>query len=258
MIMVILTNGPVLLFSKRILDRTGRWEDLAVWPFFVTAACASAALAALLSRRGSLLKPDDAAGTITAPGSVFPRCGTRLATVAVACYSLSAVVSALWSVNSGNTLWRSLVYLGLALLAVVIAGFNASALQVMMTMVTTTTVAMSLLLVSLRPDIGIDINGDWRGLYTTRNSLAPLAAFGIIAGIRALLTSNDSQRRSTWRVVGGVLVAMSVTAMLGAGSRTAWLALFSAVGAATALAAYSLLLSRLGQAAGGGGRGGGG
>ena len=264
-IMVILTNGPVLLFSKRILDRTGRWEDLTVWPFFVAAACASAMLASSVLRRRDLFRPDDAVASATTPGSVATRSISQLAAVAVACYSLVAVASSLWSVDSGNTLWRSLVYSGLALLAVVVAGFSAGALHVMLAMVTAVTVAGSLLLLLLRPDIGIDVNGAWRGLYTTRNSLAPLAALGVIAGTRALLTCGgsphgDSDIRSinvralltcggspycaAWRVSGGVLVVMSATAMFGTGSRTAWLALFTSVCAATALAAYRLLLSR--------------
>ena len=43
--LLVLTNGPVLLFSKSVLDRTGRWEDAAVWPFLVAAAGCGAVLA---------------------------------------------------------------------------------------------------------------------------------------------------------------------------------------------------------------------
>ncbi len=43
-VVIVLTNGPVFLFSKSVVDRSGDWEDPAVWPFFVAAAIASPVL----------------------------------------------------------------------------------------------------------------------------------------------------------------------------------------------------------------------
>ncbi len=226
-VVIVLTNGPVFLFSKSVVDRSGDWEDPAVWPFFVAAAVASAVLAA--------------AGRSPAE----PLTGSqKAAAAAVAAYSLVAVASAIWSVHPFATAWRASVYVGLGLLAWVVARLEPDDLAATLWLVAAAAVVGSAVLVVLRPDLGLDSNGSWQGLYTNRNSLAPVAAIGVLAGVRYLAAG---ERWS--RVAGAALAALSVGTMAGAGSRTAWIALLIAVAAATAALWFHWAFSRWGPAA---------
>ena len=226
-VVIVLTNGPVFLFSKSVVDRSGDWEDPAVWPFFVAAAVASAVLA------------------VTGRSPAGPLTGSqKAAAVAVAVYSLVAVASAIWSVDPFATAWRASAYVGLGLLAWVVARLEPDDLAVTLWLVTAAAVVGSAVLVVLRPDLGLDSNGSWQGLYTNRNSLAPVAAIGVLAGVRYLAAG---ERWS--RMAGAALAALSVGTMAGAGSRTAWIALLIAVAAATAVLGFHWACSRWGPAA---------
>ena len=226
-VVIVLTNGPVFLFSKSVVDRSGDWEDPAVWPFFAAAAIASAVLA-VMSR-----------------STAEPLTGSqKAAAAAVAAYSLAAVASALWSVDPFATGWRASVYVGLGLLAWVVARLNPEDLAATLWLVAVAAVVGSVVLVVLRPDLGLDSNDNWEGLYTNRNSLAPVAAIGVLVGIRYLATGKR------WsRATGAGLAALSVGAMAGAGSRTAWIALLIAAAAATAPVGYHWARGRWGLAA---------
>ena len=207
--LLVLTNGPVLLFSQSVLDRTGRWEDLAVWPFLAAAAVAGAALAAWdLSEARS--RPVEAS--------------ERIAAIAMAWFSLAALASSLWSVDPTATVWRSSIYVGMALLAWAIARLDADDTAAVIGVVAAAAVGASLLLILLRPDLGLGPNDYWKGVYTNRNSLAPLAAIGVLAGLRFALAPGRVLRTAA---VG--LVLASTTALIGAGSRTAWLSLVAAL-----------------------------
>ena len=261
-LLLVLSNGPVLRFATGVLDRPGHWNDWAVWPFFAGAAAASTVLAwAIWRPAGRALGPAGRAAT-RAPLS-------RPALVAIAWYSAAAVVSSLWSVYASATLWRSVVYLGLVLLAVALAGLTDDELSTALVLLASVAVAGSLAVIVLEHDVGTDRHGNWIGMYTNRNSLAPLAAFGVLAGLCWLLPRStplprpglrrDSASGTTWfgrlvgiwgpvgvagatpaswrRIWGAVLLAASLATLLGAGSRTAWLALAAALAVASALGA---------------------
>ena len=225
------TNGPVLLFSKRVLDRTGRWEDHAVWPVLAAAAMCGAVLAA---RRvlGATGRPRDRS--------------SRVAVAAVGCFTLAALASTLWSVDPAATAWRSSVYTGMALLAWAVAGFDYDETAAVLSAVAGAAVAASLLLVWLRPDLGLDPDGNWKGVYTNRNSLAPLAAIGVLVSVRYLLASPGWRRVAA---AGGAAAAVAVLA--GAGSRTAWISLAVAATAATVVGSHPWLSQRCGAATAG-------
>ncbi len=226
-IVIVLTNGPVFLFSRSVLDRSGRWEDPAVWPFFAAAALASATIFASGLVRG---------GDRTVTGS------QKVAATAVACYSFVSVASTAWSVEPFATAWRAGVYAGLALLAWVVAQLDPGDTAAALLGVTGAAVATSVLLVVLRPDLGVDANGDWQGVYTNRNSLAPLAALGMLVGVRYLVM------RGRWgRVGGGGLAAVCLIVLVGAGSRTAWIAVLVAATAAAAPLLYHRIRGRWGR-----------
>ncbi len=255
-LLLVLSNGPVLRFAG-LLDRPGLWNDGAVWPFFAAAAAVSVVLAWAVRR-------SDGGGTGRAgwddPGSRAAGAGlSRAALVAVAWYSAAAVASSLWSVYPSATLWRSAVYLGLALLAVALAGFTDDELSTTLVTLASVAVVGSLVLIVLQHDVGTDRDGNWIGMYTNRNSLAPLAALGVIGGLRWLLPTamHVSRYRRVW---GAALVAASLVTLIGAGSRTAWLALAAALALASAfgvVAGVSRLRSwrpwKAGAAAAGGG-----
>ena len=233
-LLLVLSNGPVLRFAG-LLDRPGLWNDTAVWPFFAAAAGASAVLAWAMWRpdgEGTGRARWDDPGDRTAAGAAL----SRAALAAIAWYSAVAVASSLWSVYPSATLWRSVVYLGLTLLAVALAGFTDDELSTTLVTLASVAVAGSLVLVVLQHDVGTDRDGNWIGMYTNRNSLAPLAALGVIGGLRWLLPTAMSVSRYR-RVWGAALVAASLVTLIGAGSRTAWLALAAALALASALGA---------------------
>ena len=223
------TNGPVLLFSKHVLDRTGRWEDHAVWPVLAAAAACGAALAAHRVL-GAASQPRDRS--------------SRVAAAAVGCFTLAAVASTLWSVDPAATAWRSSVYVGMALLAWAIAGFDYDETAAVVAAVAGAAVAASLLLVWLRPDLGLHPDGSWKGVYTNRNSLGPLAAVGVLVSVRYLLAS-----RGWPQVAAAGGAAAAVAALVGAGSRTAWISLAVATVAATVVGSHHWLSKRCGAAA---------
>ena len=235
-LLLVLSNGPVLRFAG-LLDRPGLWNDPAVWPFFAAAAGASAVLAWAIWRPGGegtgRAGWDDWRGR-AATGAAL----SRAALAAIAWYSAVAVASSLWSVYPSATLWRSVVYLGLALLAVALAGFTDDELSTVLVMLASVAVVGSLALIVLQHDVGTDRDGNWIGMYTNRNSLAPLAALGVIGGLRWLLPAAMPAFRYR-RVWGAALVAASLVTLIGAGSRTAWLALAAALASVSALGAVA-------------------
>ncbi len=230
-ILLVLTNGPVFLVAKDLLDGRGHWEAHGVWPFFAGAALLSALIAVRVAQRhtwGSRLEQGTLAGQPrvgTRASRLVPFSGSvdepaqRLAVAAIVWFSGVSVLSAIWSVDSSETLWRAAVYVGLASLAWVIAVMPHRELCSVVALVSATAVAGSILMVVLRPDLGIDTDGNWKGLYTNRNSLAPLAAIGLICSIRLVWVP----RRAT-RVLGVLLALLSVTTMFAAASRTAVIA----------------------------------
>ena len=217
-ILVALTNGPVFLFAKSVLDRPGHWEDAAVWPFFVAAATASAALAAAQAIKGLSIPKGLPQGTIE-----------WTAVAAVAWFSLLSVGSTAWSVDSSETAWRATVYLGLALLGWVISRLSTDDACATLALMSAAAVIGSVILVVLRPDLALDNSGAWEGVYTNRNSLAPLAGLGILLGVRGAATGGRAGRAA-----GAGLLAASLAALVGAGSRTASVALPIAAGLAAA------------------------
>ena len=225
--LLVFTNGPVLLFSKSVLDRTGRWEDAAVWPLLAAAAVCGAALAAwdLLGKRGRRLETSE-----------------RIAAIAVGWFALAALASSLWSVDQTATAWRSSVYVGMTLLAWAIARLDARDTAATIGLVAAAAVGASLLLIVLRPDLGLGPNDSWKGVYTNRNSLAPLAAIGVIAGVRLAVARGRARR-----IAASCLAVASTAALVGAASRTAWISLAAATAVTSLPPTYHWLAPRTGR-----------
>lgn len=211
--LLVFTDGPLFFISHEVLGRPGpSWEDEVVAAGLLGTAAASGMLVAWDLWRTRCRAPHR-------PGA--------LAAAAVACFALATVASTAWSVNVLHTGWRSVVYVGLALLAWEAADLGTS-VRVPLAAMAAAGVAASLAVVAIRPGIGLDQNDDWQGIYLGRNLLAPVAAIGVIAGVRLMCADSRTQR-----MAGAALGIGSLNAMLFAGSRTAWLALLAGTGLTT-------------------------
>lgn len=284
--LLVFTNGPVFFVARNLTADSGGWEGDLIRPVIIAAALLVAATAALdLSWRGSagLAQPHGVAGAAhparPSPAGLAQPHG--VAAAAVAAYTTWAVASSAWSVAPGLTLWRSLVYAGLVLLAWVMADMG-SAVRVPLGLTAAAAVGASLLALAAVPNQAFDIRGFWQGVYTNRNSLAPLAALGLLVGIRLLQTrpeGSDLTERPevarpaeppeesqppketepndrNWRrrrelAAGAALGTASLTTLIGAGSRTAWLSLAGALAVSALGLAYPRLRQRFGPRAAG-------
>jgi len=218
--LVVFTNGPILLLSRSVLDRSGRWEDLAVWPWLAAAAMTGAALFVWELKRW---RCDSLVAEFNGDSRQSSAVG-ELAVVGVVWFTLAALVSTLWSVDASATLWRSCIYAGMAFLAWTMARFGDREISTAITVMAAMSVAASLILIATRPDLGIAASDRWQGVYTNPNSLAPLAGIGALTGLRWSLTL-----QGWWRFGAVGLVLASITALIGAGSRTAWMAFVAAL-----------------------------
>ena len=266
--LLVFTNGPVFFAARNLTADSGGWEGDLIRPAIIAAALLAAVTAALdLAWKGSAgrdpagLRPHGPAAADRArpgPAGLIRPPGPAAAAIAV--YTLIAIASAAWSVAPGLTLWRSLTYAGLVLLAWVMADMGAEA-RVPLGLMAAAAVGASLLALAAAPNQSFDIRGYWRGVYITRNSLAPLAALGLLVGIRYLLArpraGADRPDRPAaegggrWRAqaAGAALGAVSLAVLIGAGSRTAWLALVGAVAVSALGRAYPSMRQRFGARA---------
>ena len=212
-VLFVFTDGPLFFLSNTVLGRpVASWSDEVVAGGLTAAAAACGALVARDLWRSGGRSPQR-----PCPSSV----------AAVGAFVLLAAASTVWSVDEAlHTGWRSAVYAGLALLAWQLADLGDRVWQPLALMAAAGVFA-SHLVAGFDPSTGTDLNGDWQGIYHSRNLLGPVAAIGVIAGVR-LVWGGGSARRLGW-----ALGLLSLLAMVYAGSRTAWLALAAGAGLAT-------------------------
>lgn len=262
--LLVFTNGPVFFVARNLTADSGGWEGDLVRPAIIAAALLAAATAFFdLAWRGSTgarraagpasrgLSPDTSAGpaglaqthsTADPAGLARPH---GVAAAAVAAYTVWAVASSAWSVVPGLTLWRSLVYAGLVLLAWVMADMGPD-VRIPLGLMAAAAVGASLLALVAVPNQAFDIRGFWQGVYTNRNSLAPLAALGLLVGLRYLLMRPAGPAK---QAAGMVLEGAALVVLIGAGSRTAWLSLVGALVVSALGWAYPQLRRRFGPRA---------
>lgn len=220
----VFTDGPLFFLSNDVLGRpVVSWRDEVVAGGLSAAAAACAGLVAW---------------DLWRTGGRFPQRPRPWAAAAVGAFVVLAAASSLWSVGEAvHTGWQAAVYAGLALLAWQLADARDTAWGPLALMAAAG-VAASLAAVAVDPAAGVDPNGDWRGIYHNRNLLAPVAGVGVIAGVRLLGAGGRAPRAA-----GAALSLGSSASMVGAGSRTAWLALSTGAGLA-ALPVLRTLLER--------------
>jgi O-antigen ligase len=229
--LLLTTNGPLLFVTGRVLDRPGfppRWEDVAVRPVLLGFAALAVVLVIVDLRRDgpvASLRPD------------------RVVVAAVVLFPVWALTSTVWSEQPGITFWRALVYAGLAVFAAAVAALDDRALTITLVAVTVPAVALSAVVALARPSVGIhEGDGFWQGIYTNPNSLGPVTALGILAGLGALSITSDHRARAGI----GAFVALSAVVLYESTSRTSWFALAIALGAGAALWGARTLTDRLG------------
>ena len=211
----VFTDGPLFYVSNTVLNR-----PVVSWSDEVVAGGLTAAAAAC----GALVVWD-----LWRSGGRRPRLPCPSAGAAVGAFVALAAASTVWSVDEVlHTGWRSAVYAGLALLAWQLADHGDRVWQPLALMAGAG-VAASLAAVAVDPTAGIDANGDWQGIYHSRNLLAPVAAVGVIAGARLCWAGGWRMGKRATRV-GWALGLPSLLIMFYAGSRTAWLALAAGAG----------------------------
>jgi O-antigen ligase len=96
----------------------------------------------------------------------------------------------------------------------------------------------------LSDNVSRNINDDWRGIYTNRNSLAPVAGVAVIMAV-----SYAAERRDVVGWLAGAASVIAAGVMWGSGSRTSALALVLAVTVATILVGTRLAQRRYGPSA---------
>jgi O-antigen ligase len=210
---LILTNGPVFLVANRVLEQPRSWEEPFTRAVFVSLALVAVAAVVLDRFRAD--------GARLAPPN-------PVAAVAIVWLVAWMVASSAWSLAPELTRGRSLVYVGLAAFAWIISDLGFAEFRRALALASGVGVAASLAAVALSDSIGLDRNDDWRGIFTNRNSLAPVAAVAVLAGVSLFLDARGGVRR----LAAGALTVFAAVALVGSGSRTAWLALLVAMGAA--------------------------
>ncbi len=206
--LLVCTNGPVMYLAWHVLHGAPRWEDPAVRGIFAAMAGACVLAVLLDSQRVSgrrLCKP------------------SGLGSVSLITFTVVIVASSLWSLDPSVTRARSVIYIGLAALAWVIADLDFTRVRQALTVVLFSVLVGSLSAVVLSDSIGRNDDGDWRGLFLNPNELAPPAALGLLVGLPAL-----SGARGRGRVLPASLGVMGLVLLVGSGSLTAWVGLFGA------------------------------
>ena len=207
--LLVCTNGPVMYLAHHVLHGAALWEDPAVRGIFAAMAGACVLAVVLDSQRVSGRR----LGVPSLVGSV-----------SVITFTVVIVASSLWSLDPSLTRARSVIYIGLAALAWIIADLDFARFRRALMVMLASVLGGSLLVVVLSESIGRDQNGDWRGLFLDPNELASLAALGLIVGVPALLGV-----RGRGRVLPASLGVMGLVLLVGSRSLTASVSLIGAV-----------------------------
>jgi len=227
--LLVLTNGPVFYIANRVLENGQSWEEPFTRAVFVSVALVAFAAVALDRFRLD--------GVRLAPQSL-------VASAAIIGFAGWALLSSLWSLSPEITRGRSLIYVGLAALAWIIADLDFRDFRRALVVASFGAVALSVVAVVLSEAVGTDKNDDWRGVFTNRNSLAPIAGVALITGISLMIDSHGRRR-----VAVAVIPIVSGVTMLNSGSRTASFAVLVASGAALLVVAAKIGGDRFGPRA---------
>lgn len=219
--MTAFTTGPVYVVAVRVFSAPGTWEDGWIKYSFIVSAMLGCATWASMALDGRLRRP-------------------AVALWIAGAYTTLAVLSTYWSVLAYYTLWRSLTYCGLLATAWALASLHYRRLVALLLTFSGLGVALSIVAVFARPEVGRDGTGVWRGIYTNPNSLGPICALAIVAMV-ALALESRSDRVRTASTIGA---AATCVPMIGSGSSTAVVALLASSAMATVAVTAAVLWQR--------------
>ena len=230
------TNGPVLISVRRHVDRSAGLDTPEVRVWFIAVALLGLVLVAhaVVTRRV-------ASWSTSGPGLL-----------AVAVYLATIGVSTLWSVDRSLTLGRVLIYVGLAGFAWWLAAAPAVDARSAVVLMAALGVGLSIVTVVGWRHVGLDpIDDSWRGLYTGRNSLAPIAAIGVLGGLSMVLEHPPKLRASRPGSIAGVVLTLaSGCVLVGTSNKTAPVALVIAISVPVGWSLVSLVARDRGRGAG--------
>lgn len=227
--LLVCSNAPVMYLAWRVLHGDPHWEDPTVRAVFAAMAGVSVLAVLLDSQRVS--------GRRIRTSSV-------LGGTAVVAFTAAIVASSLWSVDPSLTRARAVIYVGLAALAWIIADLDFARFRRAMLVVLAALLAASLLTLLVSDAIGMDHNGDWRGLFLNPSELATVGAIALLIGFPALL-----ETRGRDRILPTLLLVAGALVLVGSGSITAWMGLFGAVAVASLVWFASTGRARFGRRA---------
>ncbi len=216
--MTAFTTGPVYVFAVRVLGSQSSWNDPWIRLAFIAAAMGGSAvwLSVALDRR---LKRFD------------------LGLILAGLFTALAVLSTMWSILAHQTLWRSLVYCGMLAVAWCLASMELSLFSSFMLCLTGFGTVASILVRFIRPEIGLDGSGTWRGIYTNPNSLGPICALFMVTLLTMALQNSDRRIR----VLAVVAMIVSAVPLVGSTSETA----MGALGASIAVGVFVVSVATL-------------
>lgn len=206
---LVCSNGLVAYLSVHVLHASAQWDDRAVRTWFVATAAACVLAVLLDSQRQSNRR------------LFVPPLAARTSMIA---FSAAIVASSLWSVDHVLTRERSLIYVGLAALAWIIADLDFARLRRVLMVTLLIVLSTSLLAVVVSDSIGLDHNGAWQGLFVNPNELAALAALGLLVGFTTAVGATGRNR-----VMPALIGIIGMVLLVGSRSLTAWVALLGAV-----------------------------
>ena len=199
--MVVFSNGALFYVERHVLNLPGRWEGPVLLPAILGSVVLGVSLVLVDRRlRGR-----------------HPRQVPRIPAAAAVGFGMWAATTTWWSLEPGETWWRGVIYSLLPFVALVIADLPPSLLRRGVGLGAGLLIVGSVVLVIAGAPGSSDVHGDWQGLMTNRNSLAPICALAVLVGVSLVL---EGVRRS-----GVLLVIIGVTGLVGSGSRTAVVAL---------------------------------
>ncbi|MFA5774114.1 MAG: O-antigen ligase family protein [Ilumatobacteraceae bacterium] len=136
----------------------------------------------------------------------------RLVPVALlACFVSWMMLSTLWATSGRDTIVESTILVVTAATGLYLARSFSPVQQMLLVCVAMQPgLILSYIAVKRNWEFAVSIEGHWVGIYFNRNSLAPVAAVGMVAALGLLWVVIDQRQRQWWPVMSFVLVDVAL------------------------------------------------
>lgn len=220
-LLVLFSTGPVYFISQHLLHSQSNWEARPIKVGFLVCGVVSAIVWTSMATDHRIIR----FRSTLVPGALFV---------------VMAVASTWWSILPRQTMWRSTVYIGMFLMAWALASLEFERFWTVILAFSGSATLASIVVVVLRPSMGIAESGYWRGIYTSPNSLGPVSALFMMA--LAVIAIID-ERRST-RMITGLFGLAALVTLVRSNATTSMMALVIAAVTATTGWAIAYLVQR--------------